>query len=133
MPYFAIRPFDDLMPAIANVAHELRAGRTELVFDRRFAADAADHLAAVAARRPPADAIGFEQDDGTAALGHRQRSGDAREAAADNAHIGLDRPLERRIARLVIGGRRVIRAYVILSCHDARCLACLAAKDKSPR
>ena len=60
---------DDLVAAIADVAHELGAGRAELALDAVLPADAADHLAAVAARRAPADAIGFEHDDRVAALG----------------------------------------------------------------
>ena len=109
---------DDLVAAVANIADELGTGRAELPLDRRFAADAADHLAAVASRCAPADAVGFEKHDGTAALGHRQRRRDAREAAADDAHVGLDRAFERRMARPVIGGRRVVRSYVILSLHE---------------
>ena len=101
-------PLDDLVAAVANVADELGTGRAELALDRRFAADAADHLAAVASRCAPADAVGFEKHDGTAALGHRQCRRDAREAAADDAHVGLDRAFERRITRPVVGGRGVI-------------------------
>ena len=112
-------PLDDLVAAVANIADELGAGRAELALDRRFAADAADHLAAVASRCAPADAVGFEKHDGTPALGHRQCRRDAREAAADDAHVGLDRAFERRMARPVIGGRGVVRSYVILSLHVA--------------
>ena len=111
-------PLDDLVAAVANIADELGTGRAELALDRRFAADAADHLAAVASRCAPADAVGFEKHDGTAALGHRQCRRDAREAAADDAHVGLDRAFERRMARPVIGGRGVVRSYVILSLHE---------------
>src|SRR4029079_7763989 len=60
----------------------------------------------------------FEKDDGTAALGHRQCRRDAREAAADDTHVGLNRAFERRMARPVIGGRGVVRSYVILSLHE---------------
>ena len=123
---------DDFVTAVANVANELRARFAELLLDRRFAADAADHLAAVAPRCAPADALGFEQHDGPAALGHRQRRRDAREAAADNAHIGLDRTFERRIARPVVCRRGIVRAYVIWIGHDRPLLSAPGGRNTNP-
>src|SRR5262249_1440546 len=117
----------------ANVANELCTRCAELLLDRRFAADAADHLAAVASRCAPADTLGFEQDHGAAALGHRQCRRDAREATADNPHIRLHRTVERRIARLGVCGRGVVRAYVILICHDKPLLSAPSGETQIPR
>ena len=114
---FRDTPFDDVVATIADVAHKLGARFAELTLDRRFTADAADHLSAIAARCAPSDAIGFEQHDGTPALSHRQSCGDPGETAADDAHVGLDRAFERRIARQVIHGRRVIGLDMVLRRH----------------
>jgi hypothetical protein len=70
----------------------------ELPFDRAFAvgAEADDHLAAVAPRRTPADALRFEQHHRVAALGEFQRRRHAGIAAADHAHVGRGVLRERR-------------------------------------
>ncbi len=59
------------------------------MFDDLFvAAEAANQLAAVAARSAPADAVGFDQRHLVAALGQRQRRGHPGKTAADDADVG---------------------------------------------
>ena len=67
-----------------------------------------EHLAAVASGRARADPRRLQQHDVVAALGQVQRRRDAREAAADHAHVGIDRAGERRMR-----GHRVGRGGVV--------------------
>ncbi len=67
--------------------HAVGADHREELLD--VMADAADQLAAIASTGAPADPVRFQQDHGEAALGQFQRRVHSREAAADDAHVGL--------------------------------------------
>lgn len=67
--------------------HAVGADHREELLD--VMADAADQLAAIASTGAPADPVRFQQDHGEAALGQFQRRVHSREAATDDAHVGL--------------------------------------------
>ena len=95
--------FEPHVPDALHVAfrHELPEGVD-------VACKPADQLAAVAAARRPSDPRRFEHGHRMAALGEVERGGQAREARADHAHVGVDRAGERRVAGRIVGGRRVV-------------------------
>ena len=65
-------------------------------------------LAAIAARRAPADALRFQDDDGIAAFGKVKRRGQTRIACTYDADIGGDIALQRRDRRSIVRGGRVV-------------------------
>ena len=107
--------FDDLIAEIAGLPEEFLGLRAHLFDEFAFAGPAGEHLSAVAARRAPADAVRFGDSDGEAAIGERERRGDAGEAAADDGdvdfHVAGERRAFGRLMRrlLVVGfGMRVL-------------------------
>ena len=71
-------------------------------------AQAGDHLAAIAARRAPADLAAFEQHHLQAALGGVKGRRQAGAAAADDHQVGLDIAGKRRMVRRRIGRRDIV-------------------------
>jgi hypothetical protein len=88
--------------------------------DVDLAAIAVDDLPAVAPGGAPADALGFEHDDGEAAFGQREPCRDTGITGPHDADVGVDGALEAWAGLGRIRGRRVIGADVAALPHAVR-------------
>ena len=102
------------MPAIPDFGDQALACRPELRHQTRVALQTALHLPAIAARRAPADAMGFEQHNLGTTISEEDGCRQARETATDNADIGFDLTLQLGIARGVVSRRGVVGSSVVL-------------------
>ncbi|MNZ91891.1 hypothetical protein D3C78_1108950 [compost metagenome] len=83
---------------------------------------AANELAAVAARGPPADAVGLKQDHLITGLGQIDGGVEAGEAAAYDADVGIQLTAELGPLLMVVAGGRVIGGHVLLVSVVSSCL-----------
>ncbi len=82
------------------VEHPTRVFAPEQRFESALAAaPTEDHLAAVAARCAPADALGFEHHDLVAGFREFQRSGQANVTRTEDADVGVDIALQDGLRR----------------------------------
>ncbi|MNL39356.1 hypothetical protein D3C87_1616320 [compost metagenome] len=85
-------------------------------------ADAANELAAVAARGTPADAVRLQQGHPVARLCQIDGGVQPGEAATYDAHIGIELTAELGPLLMVVAGRRIVGGDVLLVSVVSSCL-----------
>ena len=109
------QPLDRSLGFLPQRIEQMRLVFAEPFLERALVAPLAGmQLSAIAARSPPPDLVGLNQNNRTPAFCQMQRRREARIAPANNTDIRLHIPAQGRARNRTLGGRGIIRRRVRL-------------------